>query len=811
MDERKAFSVIINSSIDTKSLMSSNYNNPISTATAAATDASAPPVVSSFPQQRKRRVPLKRPPFRLPSTLVFGRTPVTRFYKVPFPVAGVNTTEPMDEAMFAEVTHGPTDPESTILVEPSERLTRTATFVRSLHDETTMQTIEEGRVGVIEGPKLSREEQFLCWYFEQGCPRSNSKPEANKAMRFFCVMLALAGLAVAFAFTCGKATQSAALNLHGEMQLSVSTIVCGNETAQQAVGVAPLPFVGTFHDDIALNALKENDEGKAIVLFKSGSVDVSRELFHLFLSQPRFTLELKQEDRTKALVPYLGGAISTLASTALVVFQSQADASLGRFFLAKPRFTFGIGKDSFYSQQPLLMIAAPPSDHFESDTSAAPPSDHSESNTSAVAVQHQGWSQLMVHGEGYSLGAAKVHFDFTEDETNGVKVRIDCSYEEGVDASGLFTSDTVSLADVTLFRSHDPFAGRELLTVGFGKGRFSVTVVCTNEPSPSKASAPGKGANASPRSLHMSDLRSGWRLYHVLSALWVVLHFIGKRGRRRRFLNNRRRRALRQLRSQSKSCLNQAVEDDKLAKDKADLEVQRCTEADLEEQQRHTEADWEEQQRRNKADLEVQQRRSEADLEVQQRRNNADLEVQQRHTEADLEEQRRNNADLEDQQRSSEAGLEDQQRSSEAGLEDQQQHTEADSEFQQRNSEAQRKRCVHWAETVSVRSFDRTVGCRMRVDLTDGRPPEPKGYPLGLDWTFVDSQADLGMFGHECSRQNHSTYRVHSGIARRQILLDHGLDLREIESMNSADRMSFLADLDAFFAMAHGADNEADY
>ncbi|GKZ00623.1 hypothetical protein MPSEU_001014400 [Mayamaea pseudoterrestris] len=760
-------------------LKSSNYNKLISTV--AATDASAPPMVS-FRQLPKRRVPLKRPPFRLPSTLVFGRTPVTRFYKVPFPVAGVNTTEPMDEAMFAEVTHGPTDPESTILV-ASERLTWAETVLLKIQDWSTMETMEEGRVGVIEVPKLSREEQFPYWDFERGCLRSNSKPK-SKAMRFFCLMLALAA-AFAFAFASGKATQSAALNLHGKMQPVLKVVWHGNETAQQLAFVTvdlhgemqPVSKVVWHGNETAQqlasvavdcldasNATKQ-DDSKAVTIFKSGASDVSRELFEMFLAQPSITFGWIKEDLTKALVPFTGFPVKTMAfksqqlddnDKAVAIFQSHAGVSLDRsvldLLLAKPLFAFDFRKFTF-SMQPLLMIAAPPSNPIESVSSAA------------VEPRH-GWSQLMVHGEGQSLGSAKVKFEFLEDETTGNTVHIDCEYNDN--SPGWFKSKTVALAQVTLVRSHDPFAGRELLTVGFGDGRFSVTVVCSEAVSSESFPAPmlSKGAKASSDASFKSDASSCWRLYHVLIVVWVALCTIGKREGRRRFFEKRRRQAAKAAKAMRKAA----------------LEEEQRSMAALEEQQRSIAA------------LEEQQR-SMAALEEQQR-GMAALEQQQRGMAA-LEQQQRGMAALEQQQRGK-AALEEQQRGKTA------------LEAQQQGSKAQCGRHVHFSEQISVRSFDRTVGCRMRQDLIDGRPPELEGYQLGLDWTFEDSNADLDSFGHGCSRQNHSGYRVHSGLARRQILLTHGLALQEIESLNWDDRMSYLADLDAFFAKADDDDDDDD-
>ncbi|GKZ01223.1 hypothetical protein MPSEU_001073600 [Mayamaea pseudoterrestris] len=318
------------------------------------------------------------------------------------------------------------------------------------------------------------------------------------------------------------------------------------------------------------------------------------------------------------------------------------------------------------------------------------------------ALGQQGWSQLVVHGDGHSLGSANVHFEFSEDETAGVKVEIDCSYNK-VDASGGFTSKTVHLANVTLFRSHDPFAGRELLTVGFGDGRYSVTVVCsdTDKPSSIVAAIPRvaastmiiKATNASSSVLIEADFssNSGWRFYHVLLVM-VVLYVVGKRGKRRRQLKKERRerrerRALRRLEKAEK----------KQAAMKAAVKIK--------------------------------------------------------------------------------------------GI------------LKKQSSVVSNGRRVHFADQVSVRQFGRTVGTRSRQILAYGRPRgEPSGFPLGLDWHFADEQADSDAFGHGDTRG--SKMKRTSSRSRRQVLLDHGLELDAIGRLDTADRMSHLAEIEAFFAMA---------
>jgi hypothetical protein len=106
-------------------------------------------------------------------------------------------------------------------------------------------------------------------------------------------------------------------------------------------------------------------------------------------------------------------------------------------------------------------------------------------------------------------------------------------------------------------------------------------------------------------------------------------------------------------------------------------------------------------------------------------------------------------------------------------------------------------RHIRFATSVTVREYDRTVGmmphkepsCRRRKRRVVHR--SKPFFPLALDWTYVQFQADFEVFGQSPGRRGNW---FDSAGLRQQVLLAHGLELQAIEQMDKAARRTFDAD-----------------
>jgi hypothetical protein len=103
-------------------------------------------------------------------------------------------------------------------------------------------------------------------------------------------------------------------------------------------------------------------------------------------------------------------------------------------------------------------------------------------------------------------------------------------------------------------------------------------------------------------------------------------------------------------------------------------------------------------------------------------------------------------------------------------------------------------RHIRFATNVTVREYDRTVGMMPHKEPSRKRRVVRRSkpfFPLALDWTYVEFQADLEDFGHSPGRRGN---RFDSAGMRRQVLLTHGLELQAIEQMDKDARRTFDTD-----------------
>ncbi|GKY99252.1 hypothetical protein MPSEU_000880500 [Mayamaea pseudoterrestris] len=124
-------------------------------------------------------------------------------------------------------------------------------------------------------------------------------------------------------------------------------------------------------------------------------------------------------------------------------------------------------------------------------------------------------------------------------------------------------------------------------------------------------------------------------------------------------------------------------------------------------------------------------------------------------------------------------------------------------------------RRVKFTEKVAVRAFDITVGLRQVEALsTDyrgihfvARSKHPF-YPLGLDWTFVDEQVDMGAFGQKCTRYDQRGFRLHCPADRlRRLVGSGGFTLEELKRMDADARVMHYDQMDALvLALSIGND-----